>query len=317
LVFGVLLLLLANLAYWFQHALLDGDEFSSTVSDVIARPEAADRIGDVVANRVLESPEVENRIEAALPEEAARLASLFEGQLANLLSEVIARALVLDSAREAIFSAIGRLHTLLVDTLEGRTERIQVTSEGVVLRLDSIVINVLDGLGLDGSQLTSERDLGRVVLVEDPGKLDDLGRLLRIVDDSVPFLFVGSVLAFGGAIGLSSQDRLRGVTRVGLAMLACSLIVLLIWKLGAEAFSSQLGETPVARMILDSLWSGLKTQAIVLLVIGATIVAALDQRVRLWLASAYHNTASAVTSFGVGRTVIAGTIAVFFVVLVT
>jgi hypothetical protein len=251
-----------------------------------------------------------------LPENAGFVSALLEAPLSDVTGRGIARVLQLDATQAILETAVRDLHNLVVSTLEGRRERLQVQGDALVINLDGVVTSFLDRLGISPPQGGGERSLGQVVLVEDSKELDAAASVVKAIDDAVPFLLVGSVVAFGGAVGLY-RDKPRGVVVAGYAIVIAGVISLLIWRFATWGVGAYLEEAPVANMMIDSLASNLKVQSIALVVLGGAVVLLADARVRAWLAMAAGRANDQVQAFGVGRTLLLGAAAVTLIALVT
>ena len=315
-VLATILLVMTSLGYWLKSTILDSDEFSSKVEDVLSRPEAAERIGDVLAEQALSSGEIQDRIAAELPENASFVPALLDAPLSDVTGRALARIFMLDATQEVIATAIRELHSLVVSTLEGRRDGVQVEGGSLVLHLEGVASNFLDKLGINAPQGGGDRELGTVVLVKDAKALDQASRIVRAIDEAVPFLLVGSVVAFGGAVALY-RDKSRGVVVVGYAIIIAGVASLLAWRFSIWGSSAFLEEAPVARMIIDSLASNLKEQSIALVVLGAAVVILADERIRGCLSSHAGKAKTGIEAFGVGRTILVAAAGVTVLSLIT
>jgi hypothetical protein len=315
-VIATILLIVTSLGYWLKSTVLDSDEFSDKVSEVLARPEATDRIGQVLADQALSSSEIQMRLESQLPENAAFLPVLLEAPLSEITARGISRFLALDATQNLVNTAVRDLHGRVVATLEGRGERLRVEDDSLVLDLGSVATGFLDRLGINPPQGGADGDFGEVVLVEDSKELDLAGTIVRVIDDAVPFLLIGSVVAYGGAVALY-RDRPRGITVAGYTIVFAGFFCLLAWWIGGWATEAFLEERPVANMLIDSLASNLRVQSIALIVLGGAIALLSDERIRGWLAEVGTGAKSQVEAFGVGRTLLLGAAGVAVLAIIT
>lgn len=311
---GTLLLILVNIAYWARETLLDSDEFSGTVSDVLRRDEATDRIGNVLAQQALNSGQVQDRIVAALPDNADFLPVLLEDQLQEVLARTISRLLSLDGTQDLIEAAVLRLHERVISTLEGREDGLSAEDGALVINLQGAVSDFMTRIGVSPEAL-EERQVGRVVLVEDADSLDTASSLVRSLNTSVPLLFLGSVLTFAASVPLL-VPRSSGVRRVGYGIVIAAVLSLLIWRLGMLASSAFLDERPVASMMIESLAANLRLQSFLLLAIGGALVATSDVRFRGWLARQASSTRARIDAFGASKTLLIGAVVVTFLLIV-
>ena len=319
-VITVLLVLLANVAFWANSTLLDSDEFTDKVSGVLQRPESSDRIGDVLSERILRSGEVQDRITQALPENAQFLPVLFEDQLQNGIANAISRLASLDASAALETTAIRRLHTTLVATLKGRETGLTVQDDSLVLDLNETVKSYLARLdarlGTDFESRADQEGTGRVVLVSDTKALDQASFAVRALDTSVPVLIVLSLAALAGVVFLA-PTRSSGFSTAGLIVMIAGLISLLLWRIAGTILGGYLEESPIARDIIDALIVNLRTQSIVLLVAGGIVVLVSEVRVRGWITEQSTRATGAVQAFGVGRSALVGAAGLAVAILVS
>jgi hypothetical protein len=315
-VLGTILLITANAACWVQGTVLDSGEFTGKVSGVLRREEANQRIGDVLAQQVLASGELQKEISAALPQEAGFLPDLLGNQLQEVLARTLARLLMLDVTQEALEQAIRRLHDLVVSTLKGSRDGLDVENGALVIHLEGAISNLLEGLNIEAGSNLQDRDVGTVVLVRDAGSLDTASQLVRATEESVPWLIVATVLAFAASVALA-RHKARGLTVVGYGLVIAGVFSLIAWRLSTWGFSSFLDEAPVARMILESLVGNLRVQSLLIAGAGGVVIALADERIRGWLAGNATAAWSRVEAFGAGRAAMIGAVGLVVILLVS
>ncbi|HWC31449.1 MAG TPA: hypothetical protein VG845_15350 [Dehalococcoidia bacterium] len=281
-VIATLLLIVGNHGAWVRLALLDSDNFSDTVTDVLQEPEATSRISEVLAEQALASPELQARIEETLPREGPLLTSLLQNELENVVARSLQRILELEAIRDVLRAAISNLHSVLVGLLEGRRENITVEDDRLVLNLRGVLENLFNELGVSLPQQLQSTNAGEVVLMEDASSLDALGTLIRGIDEGTPGVLL---LAFLGYVGctFASPSRRRGIAISGFGILIAGIVCLLVWRMAGWAFGEFLNERPVARMLLDGLIESFRWQSLALVVLGVLLVVASDGRVVRWL----------------------------------
>jgi hypothetical protein len=299
LVLATVLLFAANVGTWFRSTVLDSSEFASTVDDVLSKPEATDRVSDVLATQALASDELQVKIEALLPSEGPFVSALLENELHTLVARLIERILSLDALQNVVEQAIERMHATLLSFL--KDERVATLEDGrLVLDLNGVLTELFTRLGLAVPERLQAEGSGEVVLMEDASQLDKLSAFVKGIDELVPVLLVLAIVA-GLAYVWLAPDRVRAARLCGYAIVVAGLASLLVWRLADRAFETLLSERPLAVMLLDGLTSDLRSQSIGLMVFGAAVAVAADRRVMRLVADAGGRGNRELADFGYGR----------------
>jgi hypothetical protein len=239
---------------------------------------------------------------------------LLQGQLHDVLSRLLAEAASTDAVQNLLVNAVHRLHDAVVSTLRGERGKLGVQGDSLVLDMSATVQHVFDSLGINEPAGQND-DLGTVVLIHDASALGTASSLVRALDTAVPILFVLSLVGFAAYV-LLSPDKARGLRRVGYAIVIAAVASLLLWRLSNWGGSTYLGDAPIARMMIKSLVSNLRTQSLLLLAIGAVLIAVADQRVRGWIVAAADNGKAAVESLGATRAILLGAAGITLLLLI-
>ncbi len=316
LVTGTVFLIFVNLTYWLNHTILNTDEFTSKVSDVLQRPEASQRIGDVLAQQAIASGVVQQQLTDVLPARVAFLPSLLENELKQVISEVLVRVLALPETQQGVQVAIRQLHSRVVSTLEGRNDRVSVDNGKLVLDVSAAARDTFDQLGLPLPSRVQNADLGRIVLVDNAQALSQASFAVRSVKVALPVLLVAAVLVFGWRIYLT-KDRAGGIVSVGYCIAIAGVLSVVAWRIAILTTNHYIGGHPVANMLVQSLTSNLRYQSLALLAFGLLIVVLAGGHAQRVYKDVARVGGGAIETVGAGKAIVAGVAAVLVLALIT
>jgi hypothetical protein len=302
---ATVLLFAANVGTWFRSTVLDSSEFASTVDGVLQKPEATDRVSDVLATQALASDELQLKIEALVPSEGPFVSALLENELHTLVARLIERILSLDALQNVVEQAIERTHAALLSFLKDEREGLTLADGRLVLDLSGVLTELFTRLGLTVPERLQTEGAGEVVLMEDASQLDSLSAFVRGIDELVPLLLVLAIVA-GLAYVFLAPDRVRAARLCGYGIVAAGLASLILWRLSDRTFESLLSERPLAVMLLDGLTSDLRAQSIGLMVFGGAVAVAADRRVMRLVADGAGRGHRVLADFGYGRAFLVG-----------
>ncbi|MGE0687998.1 MAG: hypothetical protein AB7P33_14730, partial [Dehalococcoidia bacterium] len=87
-VLGAIALFAANALIWVDSTLLDSNGFSSAMNTALDKPEVEQRIADVLAQRVVDSGEIQQRVDAELPQNLAIVARVAAPQIEDVIAQI-------------------------------------------------------------------------------------------------------------------------------------------------------------------------------------------------------------------------------------
>ena len=157
------LTLASSLTIWVQRQLLDTDRWVDTSSQLLEQPEVRDAVAAAPGGRGLRGHQVEQRLENRLPPHLAPLAPPIAGALQNVALDA-AEKLLQRPAVQTLWADINRrVHTRLVDVLEGNEGGRVTTANGeVVLDLSPLIMRLEDQLGV---QTNLSPDAGKITIM--------------------------------------------------------------------------------------------------------------------------------------------------------
>src|SRR4051794_30538906 len=143
--------LASSLAIWSKRTLLNSDVFVRRTSAVISDPQVTTALSTYVTNQVLMAVNARAEASTALPAQAPKLVGPFVAAIGSYVEEKVNEVLQSDTFQDTIAKVLGRVHSDVLDLLEGKTVAgAQLVGNSVVLNTIPIIAEVLRGLGLDG-----------------------------------------------------------------------------------------------------------------------------------------------------------------------
>jgi hypothetical protein len=143
--------LATTLSVWSRRTILNNDEFTSTIHDVVDDPRISDALARYVTDQVTAAIDPQQVAQNLLPAQASALA----GPLANAIDQFVftrAQQVVSSDAFINTFTGIvSRAHAAAIRLLEDKpVSGVQVEGDRVVLNLLPAIADVLRSIGADG-----------------------------------------------------------------------------------------------------------------------------------------------------------------------
>jgi len=216
-------LVAANHAAWLVTTVLDTDTFVDALAPIPKDPDVARALGQGIADSILDSAEVGEKIADALPDGLAFLAV----PVAQGLSDRIAR-IATDIVQSDAFSAIWQralavTHRIAMLFVRGVDNEILSSEDGVVT-LDlteaaTPIFEQLDNLGFDLLDGTAPDLTIELIDVEAQGVVQSIVRLVN----SIRWFVLALTVVLVGAVYATAVDRKRATLWVGTAISAAML----------------------------------------------------------------------------------------------
>jgi hypothetical protein len=324
-VLGVIALFAANVLVWVDSTLLNSTAFVHAVDRAVDTPESEQRIADVLAERIVESDEVQRQIDdvanrlatrlnenenvpgalqGQLPTDLSFLTRAAQPQIESLISSIVLRVLESDFSGQIRDEVMLTLHSTVIRVLEDRDDAaVQTSGNQLVLDLSNVVGRVFDRLGIDQPARLQQQDFGRVVLVENASGLREASFFVRnSTEIAVAALLLAAAL-FGVAIFLN-RDHRSGILICGYAIAGAGMLTLLVLWGSNMVLESEAGERTVLREVVKSLESNLRLQSLALVLLGVCLIAIADRRMLRMLETGWSKGAATVERFGVSKAVL-------------
>jgi hypothetical protein len=278
LVWGTTVLaVLAIFAVWANRQLLNPDNWANTSTKLLQNAAIREATSNYLVDQLYANVNVEDELKAKLPTQLAPLAGPLAGALHNLANEAAKRALASPRVQEAWKHANRAADQSFVTIVNGGTGAVAITGGQVTLDLDSIITNITNRLGLPNVASKLPPSVAKLKIlksnqlkfIQDGGKaLKGLALLLTII---VPLLYAL-------AIALARGYRRRTLMRVGTAIVAAGVLVLLGRTIIVSQVTNALVKTesvrPAGHAVLSIATSMLAEIAEAFIVVGIPLMAA-------------------------------------------
>ena len=248
LVLATLLWTAAGFSVWAKRQALNTDNWVNTSSELLENEQIRTALGTFIVNELFQSAEVQTRIEEALPTQLQPLA----GPAAAGLKEVALRSApdLLGSAPAlaAWEQANEVAHSRLVAVLEGN-----LRDQGVALQLKTLFQQIAESTGLPPDLADRLPPEVASLQIAKPDELETAQKAVDLFETLVWVLIGLAILAFAGAIALST-DRRRTVVTAGGCLVFAGIAIFAFRRLAEKAVVNALADSPNASAIGDDVW---------------------------------------------------------------
>jgi len=271
-VLGALLVLVSTVSVWVRDAALDTDAWVDQSGQLLESPHVQEALAVYIVDQAYSAGDVQQRLEAGLPEELRPLSGPIAAQLQGVAYDAAARALARPRVQELWRTANGLAHERIVAVLEGESERVALEDGNVVLDLDQLVANVAERVGAgEGSTATLQDRVEPIVLVQSD-ELDAAQTAVRLVKALSFWPFLLGLALWAGAVYLAHGRRRETVRAIALSLVLLGLILLIVRRIGGNVIVGSLVEAesvkPAAAVFWSTFTTLLRESAIAGVVIG-------------------------------------------------
>ena len=226
------LTLASSLTIWVQRQLLDTDRWVNTSSQLLEQKDVRDAVAQRLVDGVFQDDQVEQRLANRLPPNLAPLAPPIAGALQNVALDA-AENLLQRPAVQTLWADINRrVHTRLVDVLEGNEGGRVTTANGqVVLDLSPLVLRLEDQLGV---QTNLSPDAGKITIMTSKqlGAAQDAVQTIKVLS---PILAIVVLVLLVLGVYLAQGFRREAVRAAAVGILVVGLVLLLVRRLAGNA----------------------------------------------------------------------------------
>lgn len=244
------LTLASSLTIWVQRQLLDTDRWVDTSSQLLQQQDVRDAIAQRLVDGIFEGTQVQQRLEARLPANLDPLAAPLAGALQNVALDSAQNLLERPSVQSLWEDINRRVHTRLVDVLEGNEGGTVTTSGGeVVLDLSPLITRLEDELGI---QTTLSPDAGKITIMTSRqlGAAQDAVSTVRVLS---PILAIVVLVLLLLAVYLARGFRREAVRAASAGVLVVGLVLLLVRRLAGDAVVESLS-SPSSKPAATQVW---------------------------------------------------------------
>ena len=312
---------LSTVVVWAHQVALNTDRFVALVGPVAQQPDVVASVSDRLATQIATRLELERRITAVLPSQAAFLADPLATAITNRLETAIGRAMASPRFGTAWTDASRVAHEQFVSLLRGSNDLARLQGESLdlnVIALAGAALQQLQSTGfipasvqlpdLSSGQVpanvrdelqtklgvTLPADFGTVPIADTP-RLAAAQQVVHVADIAVIVLPIVAIVLAVATVVLA-DDRRRTIIALSLGTAIALVVAVVAIRAGeqiAVASMAAAGGAPVVRALLDELNRNLTIVAAV--VIGIALLVALIAWVTPWLAARNDGRPTAVT----------------------
>jgi hypothetical protein len=288
---GLILLVLANIAFWAYFTLLNTNGWVAAVGPLSKDPQVAGMISQYVVGQVFAQTDLQATTEQALPPKLQP----FAGPLVVGLEQVADRAvtdLVMSDGFNNIWVSFNRIgQTVITDALKGKGDRLYFQDGNLTLDFNDVYNYVQEHLGIGDLNLIPQAKQGRIVLFSSSvvAVLQEVVTYLTLLGWLLPLL---TILVFLVAVWASLWRR-QTVMWIGIGMTIAMFISLIVFGGGRSATLVSIQDPflrEMGRAMVNVLTHGLMVQTIFFMLVGIGLIigawqAAPDSALRQWEAS--------------------------------
>ena len=298
---GLVLLTLANLAFWAYFTLLNTNGWVAAVGPLSKDPAVAGLVSQYVVGQVFEGADIEGVAQEALPPDLQIFAGPLVVGLERVADQAVNALIMSDGFNEA-WGAFNRIsHRAVMDVLKGKGNRLYFQEGNLVLDFNDVYDYIQGQLGARDLNLIPQAEAGRLVLFssQQVAVLQEVVSYLTTLGLLLPLL---TIVAFGAAVWVSLWRR-QTVMWIGIVMTFAMFISLIVFS-GARSSVLTSIQDPflrdVGRAIVNNLTHGLMVQTIFFMIVGILLIigawqAAPDSSFRKWEASRKEKEAAKAT----------------------
>lgn len=248
-VLACVLTLASSLTIWVKRQVLDTNRWVDTSGQLLQQQEVRDAIAQRLVDGIFQGTAVQQRLEDRLPANLAPLAAPIAGALENVALDSAENLLERPSVQSLWEDINRRVHSRLVDILEGNEGGRVTTSGGeVVLDLSPLIARLEDELGI---QTNLSPDAGKITIMTSTqlGAAQDAVSTIKVLS---PILAIVVLALLVLAVYLARGFRREAVRAAAAGVLVVGLVLLLVRRLAGDAIVESLSSAsskPAARQV--------------------------------------------------------------------
>jgi hypothetical protein len=272
-VLGLLLLFVANLAFWARFTLLNTNGWVNAVGPLTKDPQIAQVLGVYVADEIFEATDIDQAMTEMLPAEFQLLSAPLSNAMQGLVEEAVA-AFIESDVVNAVWITTNRVaHSLIVSVLRGEGDILYLETGQLVIDVSPLINVIEDTFGIQNLELGMVDEDGRIVLLENQ-QVAYLQQVIALLDAIGLLLPLLSLVVLIIAVFLSLWRR-KTTLWIGIGIVITMLLSLLVYQ-AAESWLLVSIADPLVRLFGGAIWdvitNGLIIQTIVLMIIGLLII---------------------------------------------
>ncbi len=301
---GTILTPITIVALFVNTEITDTSRYVQNVEPLASDPAIQEFVADDVTKRLFAQVDIEQYVEAALPERAQSLTGPLIGALRNFVHETTLRVLQSSQFQDIWVAANRAAHNALVAVVTGKENgAVNASPDGVVsIDLSQVGQQVQQRLEDSGLDLFSRIPIARIsgeIPVFQSKNLYDIRRATRALDTLAFVLPILVLASFGGAIFLS-QSRRRGFVSAALGFTLGALVLALLLNVARSVYLDKATSADLpydaAAAVYDTLVRFLRTSVRTVLTLSIVVVVAVffagPSRLARWFRMHVRSTAA-------------------------
>ena len=252
---GSILAFFSVFAIWVERQALNTDDWVETSERLIRDETIRSTLADYLVDQIYDNVDVEKAFEDKLPGETKQLAGPLSGGLRSVAPNGVEELLETSAAQELWKDANRAAHEQLLAVLEDKQEAVSTENGEVSLRLDDLVSNLTDQLGI-GADLAGglPPEAGKVTILRSD-QLKTAQNIAVAVKGLALILSLLTFAAFGLAIYLSREGRWVTVLFCGIGLIAAAFAVIVARSIAEGVVADQLVSDESVRPAAEAAWS--------------------------------------------------------------
>jgi len=270
---GLLLLMVANLAFWARYTVLNTNGWVNAVGPLTQDPEIAQVLGIYVSGEIFEATDMDQAVTEILPAEFQLLSLPLSKAMQGLVEDAVATFIQSDVVNSVWVTTNRIAHSLIVGVLRGEGDILYLDTGQLVVDISPLINMIDETFGIQNLDLSFVDEDGRIVLLENQqvAYLQQVVSLLDAIGILLPLL---SLAVFVIAVFVSLWRR-KTTLWIGIGIVITMVLSLLVYKV-AESWLLVSIADPLLRIFGGAIWgvitNGLIMQIFVLMVIGILII---------------------------------------------
>jgi hypothetical protein len=271
-VLASILLGLGVLATWIDRVALTSSSYADTSEKLVADPTIRTAVSGYLVDQLYANVDVAAELQAELPPQLQPLAAPAAGALHNFAQAGAEQALASPRGQQLWRDANERASQRMLELIKGQRPHTQITNQGVVLDLQSLLVALTNRVGLgERAAAAIPPGSGQIVIIKND-QLSTVQTIVEVLEQMSYWLAIVALILYGIAIYLAKDRRRIAVRGCAVGILLVGLIILISRRGGGGILLDQLNISPSARPAADSAWNiiteDLRLAAILLVIVG-------------------------------------------------
>ncbi|MBS1884012.1 MAG: hypothetical protein JSS97_13780 [Actinobacteria bacterium] len=280
-ILGTIVTLLAIFSIWANRQALNTDNWVNTSDRLLANEQVDEQLSAFIAEQIFAHVDVKEKLEEALPEKLAPLASAAAGGLQGLAPQVAERVLEAPRTQALWSEANRRAHEALLRVLDGGGKNLSTENGEVVLDLRPLVEEVGERVGVSELATKLPEGAGRITILRSE-ELSTAQKIVKLIRRLPIVLTLLALVLFGLAVFLAGSRRRRALRSVGVGFVVAGVLALVLRAIGGHYVVDALASSETVRPAAQAVWE-IGTSLLVTIA-GSTIAFGVLVFLAAWLA---------------------------------